>query len=71
VGFLIGEEGGGGGRGCLQHLHFLKVALTLGSMKSSIFQGAWKFSIFSIFFAKMKVHLDLLFQCSDFGFIKK
>jgi hypothetical protein len=44
----------------LQHLHFLKHAPTLGSVKSSICHGDWRFYFFSNFiFPKFGVHLDL------------
>jgi hypothetical protein len=34
----------------VQHLHFLKLAPTLGSVKSSNPHGTWRFHFFSIFF---------------------
>jgi hypothetical protein len=33
----------------LQHLHFLKLAPTLGSVESSIPHGAWRFHFFQSF----------------------
>jgi hypothetical protein len=48
------------GRMGVQHLHFLKLAPTLGSVKCSIPHGDWKFYFFSNFiFPKFRVHLDL------------
>jgi hypothetical protein len=37
---------GGGGGVCVQHLHFLNLAPTLGRVKSSIPHGAWRFHFF-------------------------
>jgi hypothetical protein len=55
-----------------QHLHFLKLAPTLGSVKSSIPHGAWRFHSFSnLFFAKIRGHLDLCIDSWDFSFMKK
>jgi hypothetical protein len=69
LGFLVG---GGGGGVCVQHLHFLKVAPTLGSVKSSIPRGAWRFHFFpNSIFAKIRVHLELPIHRSDFSFMKK
>jgi hypothetical protein len=55
-----------------QHPHFLKLAPTLGSVKSSIPHGAWRFHFFSNFiFAKIRRHLDLRIHRWDFSFMKK
>jgi hypothetical protein len=42
-----------------QYPHFLKLAPTLGSVKSSILHGAWRFHFFSKKIAKIRGHLDL------------
>jgi hypothetical protein len=45
---------------------------TLGSVKSSIPHGDWKFPFFSIFiFPKFRIHLDLHIYHRDFCFIKE
>jgi hypothetical protein len=44
------ELRGNFGRMDVQHLHFLKLAPTLGSVKSSIPHGAWRFHFFPNFF---------------------
>jgi hypothetical protein len=55
----------------VQHPHFLRLAPTLGSAKSSIPQRDWRFHFFSKFsFAKFKVQLDLHIYCWDFCFTK-
>jgi hypothetical protein len=55
----------------IQHPHFLKLALTLGSVKCSIPHGDWRFYFFqNVIFAKFRVHLDLHIYRWDFGFIK-
>jgi hypothetical protein len=42
----------------------LKLASTLGRVKSSISHGTWKFCFFSNFvFAKFRLNLDLHIQC--------
>jgi hypothetical protein len=59
------------GRMGVQHPHFLKLAPTLGSVKSSIPHGDWRFHFFSNFFlSKFRVHLDLHIYCCNFGFMK-
>jgi hypothetical protein len=59
------------GRMGVQHPHFLKLALTLGSAKSSILHEDWRFHFFSIFvFPKFRVYLDLHIYCWDFCFMK-
>jgi hypothetical protein len=56
----------------VQHPHFLELALTLGSVKSSIPHGNWRFHFFSNFiFAEFRVHLDLHIYRWDFCFMKK
>jgi hypothetical protein len=48
------------GRMGIQHPHFLKLALTLGSVKCSICHGDWRFHFFSNFiFPEFRVYLDL------------
>jgi hypothetical protein len=48
------------GRMGVQCPHFLKLAPTLGSVKSSIPHGDWRFYFFSNFISpKFRVHLDL------------
>jgi hypothetical protein len=48
------------GRMGVQHTHFLKLVPTLGSDKSSIPHGVWRFHFFpSFIFVKFRVHLDL------------
>jgi hypothetical protein len=54
----------------VQHLHFLELAPTLGSVKSSIPHGDWKFHFFSnVVFPKFRVHLELHIYCWDFCFM--
>jgi hypothetical protein len=57
---------------CVQHPHFLKLAPTLGSVKSCKLHGDWRFYFFSNFiFSKFRLHLDLHIYHSDFCFMKK
>jgi hypothetical protein len=59
------------GRMGVQHLHFLKLACTLGSIKCSISHGDWRCHFFSNFiFSKFRVHMDLHIYHWDFGFMK-
>jgi hypothetical protein len=52
-------------------LPFLKHAPTVGSVKSSICQGDWRFHYFQIlFFTKFRIYLDLHIYCWDFCFTK-
>jgi hypothetical protein len=51
--------------------HFLKLAPTLGSVKSSIPHGAWRFHFLQNKFDKIIVHLDLHIHRWDFSFMKK
>jgi hypothetical protein len=62
----------GFGRMGVQHPHLLKLALTLGRVKSSIAHGAWRFYFFEVcIFAKFRIHLDLHIHLWDFCIIKK
>jgi hypothetical protein len=55
----------------VQHPHFLKLAPTLGSVKSCKLHGDWRFHFFSNFiFFKFRIHLDLHTYYSDFCFMK-
>jgi hypothetical protein len=50
-----------------KHPHFLKLALTLGSIKCSIHHRDWRYYFFSNFiFSKFRIHLDLYINCWDF-----
>jgi hypothetical protein len=50
---------------------FLKLAPTLGSVKSCKLHGDWRFHFFSNFiFPKFRAHLDLHIYNSDFRFMK-
>jgi hypothetical protein len=55
----------------VQHTHFLKLAPTLGSIKSSIAHEVWRFHFFPNFiFAKFRVYLDLHIHRWDFCSMK-
>jgi hypothetical protein len=57
---------------CVQHPHFLNLAPILGSVKSSIPHGAWRFHFFPNFmFVKFRIYLDLHIRGWHFGFMKK
>jgi hypothetical protein len=51
----------------VQYPNFLK----LGSVKSSIPHGTWRFHFFQYFFVKMKGHMDLHIHHWNFSFMKK
>jgi hypothetical protein len=54
------QKMGAFGRMGAHHPRFLKLAPTLGSVKSSIPHGDWRFNFFSNFFSsKFRVQLDL------------
>jgi hypothetical protein len=56
----------------VQHLHFLKLAPTLISVKCSKPHGDWRFLFFSNFISpKFRVHLDLHICHWDFLFYRK
>jgi hypothetical protein len=55
----------------VQYSHFLKLAPTLESVKSSIPQIAWRFHFFQKKIAKIRRHLDLHVQCWDFSSMRK
>jgi hypothetical protein len=60
------------GRTSAQHPHFLKLAPTLGSVKSCKLHGGWRFHFFSNFiFHEFRVHIDLHIYRWDFCFMKK
>jgi hypothetical protein len=60
------------GRMGVQHLHFLKFAPTLVTVKSSILHKAWKFYFFPNFgFAQIRGDLDLHIHYWDFSVRKK
>jgi hypothetical protein len=51
----------------VQHPHFLKLALALGSIKFSIPHGDWRFYFFLNFiFPKFRLHMDLHIHRWDF-----
>jgi hypothetical protein len=67
----FGEWAKAFGRMGVQHPHFLKLAPTLGSVKSCKLYGDWRFHFFSNFiFSKFRLHLDLHIYRSDFCFMK-
>jgi hypothetical protein len=67
----FGEWAKAFGRMGVQHPHFLKLAPTLGSVKSCKLHGDWRFHLFFNFiFSKFRLHLDLHIHCSDFCFMK-
>ena len=51
--------------------HFLKLAPILGSVKSSIPHGAWRFHFYSIFFPKIRGHMDLHIYHWNVSFMEK
>jgi hypothetical protein len=48
----------------------LKLAPTLGSVKSSIPHGDWRFHFFPRFFPKFRIHMDLQIYRWDFCVMK-
>jgi hypothetical protein len=56
----------------IQHPHYLKLALTLGSANSSKIHGEWRFHYFpKKMIPKFRTHLDLHINHWDFCFMKK